>query len=305
MVKVFLVSKMRMPPVSVIVITKNEERNIADCLNSLKNIDYPEFEVVVVDSSDDNTPEIARKYHNVRVVTTKEAGFAQARNVGMNIARNKIVAFTDADCIVPENWLRVLVPHLKDGVAAAGGAAYPPKDADYLGKCIACLGLPAGGTVGPEILKIISTCNGVFLKSAIDDAGKFDERMIHGMEDGHLSEKMKARGYKIKIVPESFVYHKTRKGLEFLKWSVRRGRARFYVKKNPVILLSPLSVIFYPMTKKFGIVAKKRREIGLGVFTIYIVIPALFFVKQVMMSIGWIIEFVASIRPDKRKSQVV
>ena len=94
-----------MKPVSVIVLTKNEERNIRRCLDSLSKLDYPEYEIIVVDSSNDRTPEMARSYRNVRVVRDMDATFASGRNRGIMESKYDIVAFTDADCIIPSSLL--------------------------------------------------------------------------------------------------------------------------------------------------------------------------------------------------------
>lgn len=69
---------------------------------------YPKYEIVVIDSSTDRTPEIAGKIKNLRVFSLKGLGFAHARNSGIKNSRNEVIAFTDADCIVPKDWLKNL-----------------------------------------------------------------------------------------------------------------------------------------------------------------------------------------------------
>jgi glycosyltransferase involved in cell wall biosynthesis len=278
---------MKRPMVSVVVIAKNEEKNIGDCLASLSMLDYPNYEVVVVDSSADRTADIAKSFRGVRVVKNSKPGFANARNLGVRKSRGEIIAFTDADCIVPRDWLK-LVSHLKGKTVAAGGAALPPKDSDFVGKCVSCLGLPAGGALGTEIMVDISTCNAVFLKKAIEKVGYFDSRLMHGTEDSDMSKRIKEAGYGIAIVPDSFVFHKTRSGREFLRWCYRRGKAKFHRSKNPLIILSPLSVFVFPFTKKFRVMVRKRDALGISLVPLVLMVTFLFLIRQIMVSLGWL-----------------
>jgi glycosyltransferase involved in cell wall biosynthesis len=94
-----------MPLVSVIVPAFNEEKFLGNCLESLENQDFKDFEIIVVDNnSTDKTAEIAKKF-GVILVSEKNQGVAFARNKGANAAKGEILVFTDADTILPKNWL--------------------------------------------------------------------------------------------------------------------------------------------------------------------------------------------------------
>jgi (heptosyl)LPS beta-1,4-glucosyltransferase len=85
---------------SVIVITKNEERNIRQCLNSVSFAD----EIILVDSgSTDKTCEIAREFRNVKIVSTQWFGFVENKKIAMNHAEHDWIFWIDADEIAPEN----------------------------------------------------------------------------------------------------------------------------------------------------------------------------------------------------------
>lgn len=129
---------------------------------------------------------------------------------------------------------------------AASGAALPPRDSPYMGKCISCLGFLAGGSLGTDIMSDISTCNAVFLKEALEKLKGFDERLKYGTEDTDLSRRMKESGHGIKIVPTSYVFHKTRGGLEFLKWCHRGGEQNFIRARTRLLYLAP-SMLFGPV----------------------------------------------------------
>ena len=283
-----------MKSVSVVVITYNEEKNSEDCLNSLVSQDYPKgkYEIIVVDASLDKTAELASKFKNVKVHKSKEKGFAVQRNLGIKLAKNELIASTDADCIAPRDWLKRLVSSLeKNNVSGVGGSAFPPKDSCYIGLCIACLGFPAGGALGLNKNDSISIGNSIFYKKVLEDVNGFNPNMKYGGEDTDLTKRLKKKGYKIIIEPDLFVYHKTRNFKEFLSWCFRRGKAKFHLSKSPVQILMPLAILIYPFNSKFWRVVTKRKAIKIDLFSVFLVVPCLFFLRQVFMTLGWSYEF--------------
>jgi len=96
------------PLISVVVPTTfSREAELRDCLNALAALEYPNFEVLLVD----NRPEAAdppawiADYSRVQVLRERRAGGAAARNAGLAAAAGEIVAFTDDDVIVDPGWL--------------------------------------------------------------------------------------------------------------------------------------------------------------------------------------------------------
>ena len=98
--------------VSVVIPAHNEERYLGACLEAIQRQRYPRtrFEVIVVDNaSTDATPEIARQF-GALVVTEPRMGIGRARQRGAKAARGEILASTDADTIVPPDWLERIAP---------------------------------------------------------------------------------------------------------------------------------------------------------------------------------------------------
>lgn len=284
-----------MKSVSVVLITYNEENNISGCLRSLLDLDYPKYEILVVDASTDKTFDIASKFKNIKTIKSKEKGFAVQRNLGIKLSKNELIAFTDADCIVPKDWLKVLVNSLESNkVSGVGGNAYPPKDSSNIGLCIACLGFPAGGALGLSDNDPISTCNAIFIKKSLQKINGFDTSFSYGGEDTDLTRRLRADSNKIIIEKNSFVYHKTRGFNEFLSWCFRRGKAKFHLSKNPIQLFMPLTIAIYPFSSKFRKLISKRKVINIDIFSIIFVVPVLFFLRQLYMTSGWIYEFIRS-----------
>lgn len=117
------------PKISVVIPTFNEEENITPCLESLCNqtIKREDYELIVVDgNSKDKTREYAEKLADVVIIqTSKKVG--GARNDGAALAKSDIIATTDADCIIPPDWLeKTLLAFSKDEkMVQLYGTVYP------------------------------------------------------------------------------------------------------------------------------------------------------------------------------------
>ncbi|HUF30207.1 MAG TPA: glycosyltransferase [Gemmatimonadaceae bacterium] len=97
----------REPPVSVVICTRDRPNSLARCLDSIAQIDYPEFEVVIVDNapSTDAARRLASS-HDFRYVEEPIPGLDWARNRGIATATHEIIAFTDDDVRVDRLWLQ-------------------------------------------------------------------------------------------------------------------------------------------------------------------------------------------------------
>jgi len=106
-----------LPFVSIIVPTLEEEVNIRKCLTSLTRLDYPNYEIIVVDGgSNDKTVEIAESY-GVQVIVdanlpTGWIGKSYGCHVGYRAAKGNVLLFTDADTKHTPKSLRLTVSHL-------------------------------------------------------------------------------------------------------------------------------------------------------------------------------------------------
>lgn len=110
-------------PVSVVLCTRDRPDALRAALGSLLRLDYPRFEVIVVDNAsttDASAAVVASFGHrDVRLVREPRPGLARARNRGVVSASHGVVAFTDDDVIVDRWWLWGLM----DGFAAGPDVA--------------------------------------------------------------------------------------------------------------------------------------------------------------------------------------
>jgi peptidoglycan/xylan/chitin deacetylase (PgdA/CDA1 family)/GT2 family glycosyltransferase len=111
--------------VSVVVPALNEERLLPACLESLVNQDFEgDLEIIVVDNgSTDATGSIARAAR-ARVVEEPQRGYAAALACGFRAATGSIIATTDADTVVPRNWISTIALEYAEhpDVVAVGGS---------------------------------------------------------------------------------------------------------------------------------------------------------------------------------------
>jgi len=124
------------PFISVIVPAYQASRTLADTLESLAALTYPAHEVIVVDDgSTDDTLRIAREYP-VRIIRLeRNSGAGVARNTGAAEARGQLLAFTDADVIVPPDWLeRGLALMQETGAVVVSGPFAGSATDSFIGK---------------------------------------------------------------------------------------------------------------------------------------------------------------------------
>ncbi len=101
------------PLVSVIIPTKNEEDYIKDTVLSIKRQNYKNIEIIVVDSSDDDTISILKKFTNK--IIKKKVNIPQAKNLGARHSKGEFLVFLDADTILLPSWINKSLKCLING----------------------------------------------------------------------------------------------------------------------------------------------------------------------------------------------
>ncbi len=101
--------------VSVIIPVFNDRNRLGLCLQSLEKQNYPkhQYEVIVVDNgSSVDIQSFIKQFNQTKFIYEAKTGSYAARNKGIAIAKGEILAFTDADCIPSNNWIKKGVDHL-------------------------------------------------------------------------------------------------------------------------------------------------------------------------------------------------
>lgn len=228
-----------LPFVSVIVPVRNEERLIADCLQSLLHQDYPKdrLEIIAVDNdSKDRSRSVIRQFP-VQYVFEKTRGAAAARNAGARAASGNLLAFTDSDCIAPPNWVRGLVHALAEAEADASGgdcAASSPSSLiedyhDFRGTYSQAGFFSSSSPSLPWLL----TGNLMVRRNVFEEVGGFEETLFMATEDIDFSWKIVRSGGRLAHCPWIKVLHQEPPSLVplYLK-NFRSGLGTFLVNRR-------------------------------------------------------------------------
>jgi len=228
----------RSPKVSVVVATYNGARTLRQCLESLMRLNYPDYEVILVDDgSTDNTAEIGRAFPSARYLAQSNQGLSAARNAGIRAARGEIVAFTDDDCRADEDWLYYLVQDLVRGDwAGIGGHNFlPPEDSSVAAVVMASPGGPAQVLLTDQEAEHIPGCNMAFYKWALEGVGMFDPLFRKAGDDVDLCWRLLDSNLKIGFSPAGFVWHYRRSTLKaYMRQQAGYGEAEaLLIGKHP------------------------------------------------------------------------
>lgn len=233
----------RTPSVSVIVCSYNGAKTLAACLDSLGKVDYPEYEVILVDDgSTDNTQEIASRYPNVRCIRQTNHGLSHARNTGATAAQGEVFAYTDSDCMADRDWLYYLVGTLVSGnYAGVGGPNISPPAQDWVQACVAAApGGPSHVLLTDTVAEHIPGCNMAWWRWAFETVGGFDIEYHKAGDDVDFCWRVQQAGYEIAFSPTAIVWHYRRFTLTaFRRQQEGYGEAESMLRFKHLIFFGP------------------------------------------------------------------
>ncbi|MFN8222211.1 MAG: glycosyltransferase [Gaiellales bacterium] len=228
------------PPVTIVVCTRSRAEGLGECLASLAALDYPDFEVVVVDNApDDDSTKRVTDEHGVRYVLEPKPGLDWARNTGFVAARTELVAYTDDDARPEPGWLRGLARAFESpAVAAAAGLVIPGEletDAQRLFENV-YRGMGKGydfrmlgghnrqHALRPELVG--TGCNMAFRRATLEALGGFDPALdvgtaTRGGGDLDAFVRVMERGEVIAYRPDAVVRHFHRRTMPELRQQLR------------------------------------------------------------------------------------
>jgi O-antigen biosynthesis protein len=212
------------PRVSVVVCSYNGARTIRQCLESFLFLEYPDFEVIVVDDgSTDTTAAIAKEF-GVRVISTPNRGLSTARNTGLAAATGEIVAYIDDDAYADPHWLSYLVATLMQSshVGVGGPNLPPPGDGPIADAAAHAPGGPNHVLLSDTEAEHIPGCNMAFRKPALEGIGGFDPRFRTAGDDVDVCWRLQAAGGTIGFHPAAVVWHHRRNSVRAY-WRQQRG----------------------------------------------------------------------------------
>src|SRR5947199_1159652 len=195
--------------ISIVIPALNEEKMIGRCLESLTRLAFAQdrFEVLVIDNgSRDRTLAIVESFKdrlNLKVLQQAGVRISALRNLGARSASGNILAFLDADCLAPADWLdRIFALAPTDGAGVLGAHYLLPQDSSWVGRTWhRYQEAPKSGEVSHVPAGDLIMRREDFLK-----LGGFDES-IQTNEDYELCDRARKAGLRVRAVPQIGVIH--------------------------------------------------------------------------------------------------
>jgi O-antigen biosynthesis protein len=232
-------STSRWPKFSVIVCTFNGSKTISKNLESLSKLQYPNYEVIVVnDGSNDITEAIVKEYvhkYGFKLITTENRGLSNARNTGLESATGEIVAYVDDDAYPDPNWLNYLaIEFRKTNHVGIGGPNITAKGDGPVAECVSnSPGNPVHVLISDCEAEHIAGCNMAFRKSALKEIGGFDPQFRIAGDDVDVCWMLQTHGHTLGFSPAAVVWHSRRSSIKsYLKQQLNYGRAESQLEKK-------------------------------------------------------------------------
>lgn len=207
---------MSLPTLSVAVVTYLREKMLCDTIEYLLSLDYPDWELLVVDQTQEHEPAtlefLHQVSHRIRYLRIDQVGMCHARNVAIEAAEGDVVLFCDDDIVPAPALLHVHARHYDD--PSVGGVSGPthlepaPEDGP--------IHVLSGGLARREPFpsSVVETdsangCNMSFRRHALLAIGGFDEEYIGRAhrEETDASLRVRGLGYRLLFDPEARVEH--------------------------------------------------------------------------------------------------
>ncbi|HBE23330.1 MAG TPA: glycosyl transferase [Verrucomicrobiales bacterium] len=236
----FLLEKV-LPPsplVSVIVCTRNGSTRIVACIESLLRLRGKVELIIVNDGSTDDTALLVHTmFPQVRLLNLTPSGLSAARNAGAAVAAGEILAYTDDDCVVDENWVIHLSEKFHQGSYDAVGGPNIPPATNALQKIIV---IHAGGSAAHVMLddhcaEHIPGCNLAVTAQAFQKIGGFDPQFRTAGDDVDFCWRLLDAGLRIGFAPTAFVWHCRRQNIiAYIRQQRGYGKAEsLLITKHP------------------------------------------------------------------------
>lgn len=222
--------------ISVLIPSYNSSATIRWCLHAVTRQQRPADEVIVVDSSDDGTPDVIRSdFPVVELIHLPEKTLpGAARNVGVETASGDVIAFTDADCVPSRQWFSALERGWQTwpeagGIGGVVGVHNPDSAPGTIGFLLEFSEHIVGTAEGP--VDMIPSCNVSYRKEVYEQFGGMSGRHFGG-EDVRLARAIARSGMLLRCIPEAIVYHHNRETWQAMISHQRRLGRGFAISRK-------------------------------------------------------------------------
>ncbi len=228
--------KMSTPRFSVVVCSYNGSHTLRQCLEGLRRLTYPNFEVTIIDDgSTDTTTLIAAQFPEFRLIRTTNHGLSHARNIGMHEASGDYIAYIDDDAWPDSHWLHYLAQAFQESShAGIGGPNIAPLDSGFTETCVdSAPGGPTHVLLKDQLAEHIPGCNMAFRKEALEAVGGFDATYHVAGDDVDLCWRIQQQGWTIGYHGAAMIWHRRRNSIRtYLKQQHGYGKAETLLEQK-------------------------------------------------------------------------
>lgn len=176
------------PVVSVVIASYNQQSTIERCLESVLNqkTKIP-YEIIVVDSSSNGAADIAKSFvPRIKLISCKQrTSWGAARNIGIERAKGSIIAFTDSDCVVSDNWIEEICKAHKN-YSVVGGTIGNGNPGNFIGWGIFLTEFGEFTANETRIVPNLPGCNVSYRRSVFSEYGLFTSTQWSGFGDDFM-----------------------------------------------------------------------------------------------------------------------
>ncbi len=233
------------PKVSVIIPVYNGEKTLRQCLDSVLNQTYKNYEIIVVDNnSTDRTKEIIKEFQKkekgknkkIRYLFEEKQGRGAARYKGEINSKGEIILMTDSDCIIPKNWIKEMIKALKNYDAIQGFQEAASDDYWSRYKQITSE-IKYKNEKMENLLGKMDTKNFAIKKDVLKKIGYTSRNYFSG-NDAYLSIKLAENNFKVKFAKDIKVKHFHADSLnKVFKRKIRLGKWTAIITKDHIDFL--------------------------------------------------------------------
>ena len=263
----------KIPKLSIIVASKNGRQTIEDCLLSIEKQKENSVEIIVVDQSNDGTPQfVENRFPDVRLIKySRPALIPELWSAGIAASSGQIIAITIAQFIPADNWVSSIVESLQPPYSAVGGAI---ENSDTASLCDWALYFCRySNYMLPFVKREVNDMagdNAAYKREALEP---YKDIFKKGFWENLVNAAMVKEGLRILLTPDIVAVHK--KSFGVIPFSIQRfshgyhyGKDRLLnlmiIKRFVYILISPLIPLVHFIRILQRVLQRNRHKVKLA-----------------------------------------
>ncbi|MEQ5788195.1 glycosyltransferase [Erythrobacter sp. NFXS35] len=256
------------PPISVVINTLNRAELLDDAITGVMQLDYPNYELVVVNgpSTDHSEEVLARWQGQIKHLRCDVPNLSVSRNFGIEGAVGEIVAFLDDDAVPHPHWLRYLARNFADpSIGGVGGFTVDNTGVRWQVRKTVCdrfgnANFPADcfdervlNWPGTPLYPSLLGTNSSFRMAALREIGGFDHTFAYLLDETDVCLRMVDAGWNVVYEPAALIFHQF--AASHIRSSTRKAKTLY-----PSVVSKTYFINHHGRTEGYGKVAQALQD---------------------------------------------